>query len=54
MNACFSTYEWGPVVLALIPLVMAIAIMLSEVMGWVDPPSSSSGSGRRCGDGSAV
>jgi hypothetical protein len=49
MNTYFSTFMWEPVLLALIPLGMALAVVLAEVMGWVDTPASRGDSGCRCG-----
>lgn len=47
MNMYFSNFEWGPVVLALIPLGLTAAVLIAEGMGWVERSDGTSGC--RCG-----
>jgi hypothetical protein len=54
MQAIWEAVSSPGVLLALIPLVMALAVVAAEVFGWVDPPSSSSSSGCRSGLGGSL
>jgi hypothetical protein len=47
MNIYFSNFEWGPVMLALIPLGLTVAVVVAEVMGWVERSDGTTGC--RCG-----
>lgn len=48
----FASSEWGAVWLAMIPLALSIAVVVAEVMGWVDRSDGTSGC--RCGGGSGL
>jgi hypothetical protein len=50
MSECLSPFEWGPIGLALIPLVLAVAVLIAERMGWADTGSPDGSSGCRCSD----
>jgi predicted carbohydrate-binding protein with CBM5 and CBM33 domain len=49
MQAIWEAVISPGVLLALIPLGMALAVVAAEVFGWVEPPSSRGSSGCWCG-----
>ena len=51
MSEFFSQLEWGPVALALVPLVLAIAVHVAERLGWCESGSPEGASRCRCHDG---
>jgi uncharacterized membrane protein len=54
MQAIWEAVISPAVLLALIPLGMALAVVAAEVFGWVEPPSSRSSSGCRRGHGGGL
>jgi hypothetical protein len=54
MQTIWETLSSPPVLLAFIPLAMALAVFTADMLGWSDPPSSRGDSGCRCGHGAGL